>query len=92
MNLSEPDTVFFRACVEHVLSSGQQIPFTDSNMAVLAAMADNKELLSVYSKWFEMYLLVLIRASKEHESDNRNFKVRLAQVLISLRRASTKRG
>lgn len=89
MNLSEPDTVFFRACIEHVLSSGEQIPFTDSNMAVLAAMADNKELLSVYSKWFEMYLLVLIRASK---SDNRNFKVRLAQVLISLRRAATKRG
>jgi hypothetical protein len=92
MDLSEPDTVFFRACVEHVLSSGEQMPFTDSNMAVLAAMADNKELLPVYSKWFEMYLSVLIGASGRDESDNQNIKVRLAQVLISLRRASTKRG
>lgn len=92
MNLSEPDTVFFHACVEHALPSGEQMPFTDSNMAVLAAMADNKELLPIYSKWFEMYLLVLIRASGRDESDNQNIKVRLAQVLISLRRASTKRG
>ncbi len=91
MNLSEPDTVFFRACVDHVCSSGEQIPFTDSNMAVLAAMDDNKDLLPVYLKWFKMYFLVLIEASKDDVSDDGEMKVRLAQVLISLRRASTKR-
>ena len=92
MNLSEPDTVFFRVCIEHVCSSGEQMPFTDSNMAVLAAMADNKDLLPEYSKWFEMYFLVLIQTQRGHAIRDQNIKVRLAQVLISLRRASTKRG
>ena len=96
MDLSEPDTLFFHDCINHILSvDGPRYP--DSNIAVLGGIDDNRELVSDYVKWFEMYFSIMLAVKntdgfKELIPSTDSTKSRLADVVISFRNAESKRA
>lgn len=104
MASSEPDTVFFRDCVNFVLDKDEFVS-DDGNVRTLAAMEENAVLLDEYYKWFEFYKTVFQRFKYNPQDDapenlkksesSTKIEYRLRQLLINLqpkRRSKEKRA
>tara|TARA_B100000886_G_scaffold314821_1_gene252348 strand:- start:195 stop:497 length:303 start_codon:yes stop_codon:yes gene_type:complete len=94
MNLSEPDTLFFRDCAEYILSSNKR-PFSLlSNVKNLADIDDNSELVGEYLKWMEMYISILRIKKLDGLNSKRQEKLigRIRNIKISFQEALMERA
>ena len=84
MESSEPDTVFFRDCLEYVIGSNPDIQSYE-NAELLAAMDENRSLLPPYLRWFEFYRSICAyEKDKVKNTDFDGMMVRLNCLVLML--------
>ena len=94
MNLSEPDTLFFRDCKNYVLSPGKNNVLLRSSVNDLANIDDNSELVGEYLKWMEMYTSILRSKKLEGLNNKRQEKLigRICDIRFSFQKALRNRA
>ena len=89
MNLSEPDTLFFRDCKNYILSPGKNNVLLRSSVNDLANIDDNSELVGEYLKWMDMYISILEHEELKGLNNKRQEKLlgRIRDIKISFQDA-----
>ena len=84
MESSEPDTVFFRDCLEYVIGSNPDIQSYE-NAELLAFMDENRSLLPPYLRWFKFYRSICAyKKGKAGNTDSDGMMVRLNCLVLML--------